>query len=252
MRRALAVAIVLGGVGGCGTGERTEPAAQGSAPAAAQVPSQAVPPEPVRSAEDAPAPAGGAAQLEAYVFRCPSGIDLQVFDAAEDGAIDAVLNGNRARLVRTAAASGARYADERLVVWMRAGEALLQRGSVSETCTEDRRASLEADARRRGVKFRAIGQEPGWLLEVLRERIELRYDYGQERASVPLPPRRVDPVSGASVYAARTEAHVLEVRITPLACSDVMSGESFPSTVEVRLDGREFRGCGHAPAGELP
>src|SRR5688572_25726156 len=40
----------------------------------------------------------------------------------------------------------------------------------------------------RGVDFRAVGQEPGWLLEIDNERsMRLAYDYAEREATVPVP-----------------------------------------------------------------
>ena len=45
-------------------------------------------------------------------------------------------------------------------------------------------------------------------------------------------------------YAARPAAHALSVEIVRQECRDAMSGERHPTTAVVRLDGREYRGCG--------
>ncbi|MGH9816401.1 MAG: META domain-containing protein, partial [Candidatus Acidiferrales bacterium] len=57
-------------------------------------------------------------------------------------------------------------------------------------------------------------------------------------------PEPVQDASATVTYTARTDAHelVLVVRETP--CQDVMSGEPFPYTVTVGLDGKELKGCG--------
>ena len=100
-----------------------------------------------------------------------------------------------------------------------------------------------SDARGRGVDFRAVGQEPGWLLEIDNERgMHLAYDYGEKTATAPLPARTVD--GSRTTYAAKTDAHELTVVIDAQPCQDVMSGESFAATVTVRIDGRTPTGCG--------
>jgi putative lipoprotein len=98
-------------------------------------------------------------------------------------------------------------------------------------------------ARDRGIEFRALGQEPGWFLEIDDGRsIRLVWDYMEHDASFPAPP----PTRNDSVrtFSASTDAHELSVRIDNIACQDVMSGFSFPNTVLVTIDGRELRGCG--------
>lgn len=45
------------------------------------------------------------------------------------------------------------------------------------------------DARRRGVEFRAIGQEPGWMLEIdAGKSMYLLADYGEKKVTTPAPP----------------------------------------------------------------
>jgi heat shock protein HslJ len=107
-------------------------------------------------------------------------------------------------------------------------------------------------ARLRGVEFRAIGQEPGWNLEIDQGR-EIRYvgDYGDTNITVPAPDADVDS-AGAIVYHATNNAHELHIVIRPTACQDVMSGEAFTHSVSLTVDGRELQGCGRVlSTGEL-
>jgi uncharacterized membrane protein len=100
-------------------------------------------------------------------------------------------------------------------------------------------------AKLRGVAFRAIGQEPGWLLEIKNgEEILLATDYGSTRFVMPY----VEPV----VYREerRTEfvldGYETTVEIRGEPCTDSMSGEEFEVSVTVRQGERELRGCGRA------
>lgn len=101
-------------------------------------------------------------------------------------------------------------------------------------------------ARAAGIDFRAIGQEPGWMLDVYTaDRMRLQWDYGQSSADF----QRGEPaypVEGATRYEARTEDHAIAVTIRRAPCQDVMSGENYPSTVEVLIDGRTLNGCGRS------
>jgi heat shock protein HslJ/uncharacterized membrane protein len=93
--------------------------------------------------------------------------------------------------------------------------------------------------------FRALGQEPGWQLEIRKgAEMRLTYDYGRGMAVTPASRVQVDSSSGTWTYHAVTEANDLRVVIVPVACTDSMSGRSFPATVAVTLNGRTFRGCG--------
>jgi uncharacterized membrane protein len=98
-------------------------------------------------------------------------------------------------------------------------------------------------ARQRGVDFRAIGQEPGWMVEIDREKsIEVVADYGEKKASTPVPVPRDS--AGAIIYEATTEANRLTITIREAACNDTMSGEAMTHTVTMILNGTEYRGCG--------
>jgi heat shock protein HslJ/uncharacterized membrane protein len=93
--------------------------------------------------------------------------------------------------------------------------------------------------------FRALGQEPGWQLEI-RKGAEIRftYDYGKGTAITPEPKAQLDASTGTRSYHAVTEANDLSIEIVPVRCEDSMSGQPFPATVSVTLNGRSFRGCG--------
>ncbi len=100
-------------------------------------------------------------------------------------------------------------------------------------------------AKLRGVAFRAIGQEPGWLLEIKNgTEILLVTDYGQNRNSYSY----VEPV----VYQEeRRTQYVLEgygiiVEIRGQHCADVMSGEEFEVSVSIIMTDRRMEGCGRA------
>ncbi|MGH8249775.1 MAG: META domain-containing protein [Steroidobacteraceae bacterium] len=93
--------------------------------------------------------------------------------------------------------------------------------------------------------FRAVGQEPGWQLEIHKgTEMRFTYDYGKGAASTPAPAPQVDSSNGTQTYRAVREANELQVVIVPVACTDAMSGRPFKTTVSVTLNGRTFRGCG--------
>ena len=100
----------------------------------------------------------------------------------------------------------------------------------------------------RDSDFRAVGQEPGWLLEIRHGRdMLLITNYGADTAVTPVPRAETDSATGARTYHA-TGTRDLRVLIQPTACIDAMSGESYETTVTITLDGREYHGCG----GPLP
>lgn len=99
-------------------------------------------------------------------------------------------------------------------------------------------------AKLRGVAFRAIGQEPGWLLEIKNgEEILVVTDYGQDKKSYPWIEPREDKDARRTVFQVDAETSVL---IEGKPCTDTMSGEKFQTTVTVTVGGQTLKGCGRA------
>ena len=102
----------------------------------------------------------------------------------------------------------------------------------------------------REIDFRAVGQEPGWYLEIDDGgTMHLAYDYAERTVTTrtPVPVVKDDQVS----YTAATDAGQVVVMIAPRPCSDTMSGQPFPRTVTVTIQGRTLRGCGRSTDGPL-
>jgi uncharacterized membrane protein len=100
------------------------------------------------------------------------------------------------------------------------------------------------EAKLRGVAFRAIGQEPGWLLEIKNgEEIFVATNYGKDQKVFPYVDPREDKAARKTLFQVDANTRVL---IEGKPCSDPMSGESFDTTVTVTLDEQVFKGCGRA------
>ena len=100
-------------------------------------------------------------------------------------------------------------------------------------------------AKLRGVAFRAIGQEPGWLLEIKNgEEILLVTDYGSKRLVMPYVEPVVYQEERRTQYVLEAYETMVEIRGEP--CTDSMSGEEFEVSVTLRQADSELRGCGRA------
>jgi uncharacterized membrane protein len=100
-------------------------------------------------------------------------------------------------------------------------------------------------ARAAGVDFRAVGQEPGWIIDIYSgDRIVALLDYGERLIEFPRP----EPTSleGSTSYQTQADGHTLSVIIRRSPCQDGMSGEAYPATVDVVVDGRTLNGCGRS------
>ncbi len=145
------------------------------------------------------------------------------------------------------AASGARYLGPSLEFWNKGDEARLSReGRKPLSCRRDHHATVWAGARAAGVDFRALGNEPGWRLDIREdESLSLLLDYGQTKLQF-LAPEREDE-NGVRRYRASLDGMQLQVVLEEKTCFDTMKGEAFSHHVSLRLDERQLAGCGRAP-----
>lgn len=149
-------------------------------------------------------------------------------------------------LSQVRSASGTKYREGDIEFWSKAEEGMLTLGELQyrDCALQPQRVPWE-DARRRGVDFRATGNEPGWYLEIQTGRQLLFVgDYGMQRVVMPDPGAQA--TAGGRSYHAVTEANDLRVEISEQACADTMSGEIMPSSVTLTLNGRILGGCGRS------
>ncbi|MFL5522124.1 MAG: META domain-containing protein [Gemmatimonadales bacterium] len=96
--------------------------------------------------------------------------------------------------------------------------------------------------------FRAHGNEPFWGLEISRTAITFRTP---DDPLLTLPSPAPVLVSGRRRYIARGDGHQLTATVADRVCTDGMSDMTYPSSVTVVVDGREYRGCGGDPVSVL-
>jgi len=106
---------------------------------------------------------------------------------------------------------------------------------VPDRCTENRRASIQEDAKLRGMDFWATGNEPPWKLEIGPEKILLNTGYESTVTEFPPTVPVSDDSIGKATYVTQGKAGLLAIEISGGGCSDSMSGESFASIVTIRL-----------------
>ncbi len=149
-------------------------------------------------------------------------------------------------LSQVRAASGTKYQEGDIVFWSKGDQVTLELDGVryADCRLNPARAPWE-DARRRGVEFRAVGNEPGWYLEVRGEQHLLFVgDYGSSRH---LFTELTATEEGDELhYRGRSASESIAVTVSETFCADSMKGEEFPYTVTVQLNNRIFSGCGRA------
>jgi putative lipoprotein len=148
------------------------------------------------------------------------------------------------RLPQQETASGVRFAADGYELHTKGGEAVFTTPDASyRDCRERAEQSVWEDARSRGVTFRAIGQEPGWVLEVRGDdHLELMTNYGDdvyESGTM----RRKQRSDGFSLHGMTSSGEV-HISVRHEECTDLMSGERFASRVTVAVAGEELHGCG--------
>lgn len=173
---------------------------------------------------------------------------LQIVTSRETfEAISLFLPEETVKLPVVPSASGAKYQREGVMFWTRGSEqALLEHGGEVYRCSVDAARSVWEDAKLRGVDFRGVGNEPGWMLEIQPERLVFVYDYGTRRVEVPRPDPTTDADASRTVYATEAEAWPFTIALSGGECRDVMSGEVFETTVQVVWGPRTFDGCGRS------
>jgi uncharacterized membrane protein len=131
-------------------------------------------------------------------------------------------------------------------LWLKGEEATLEIGSERYQCVNDRRAAIWEDAKLSGVSFRAVGNEPGWVLMIRHQHMTLDYAYGQHRLTLELPEPEQDGLQARSRYTVTRGDATSPVILELLAneCVDTMSGERFPTQVDIQFDEMHLRGCG--------
>lgn len=227
--RLLPVAALAAALAAC---QPSAPPAQEAAPDA-------------ETAAATPAPADGTAPGERINFQCGELALGAVFEEQGES-VRLTFSGQRLELPIAISASGARYADEAgNEFWGKGMETatLTLAGEERRDCVRSNRASPWDVAADNGVAFRAVGQEPGWLVELDEgeEGLSLtaHLDYGQRLVEVLELEREGDTWSGQTA-----DGTGIELTVEERDCADIMSGERFPATATLVVDDNPYEGCG--------
>jgi membrane-bound inhibitor of C-type lysozyme len=191
-------------------------------------------------------PAGPGRTLQAHVWQCSDGSTIHTRNMASPPSIILRRGTDTRTLPQVRAASGARYQDSVMQFWNKGDRATLEcEPGPPVDCREIRSLSLLEDARVRGVTFRGVGNEPGWLLEIGPDhRLMFEDGYGSRRVVFHSLPPRNDSPPGITIHENTSSAQRLKVTLRRENCADTMSDETYPHTVDIEMDGVKRRGCG--------
>ena len=115
-------------------------------------------------------------------------------------------------------------------------------GARHNRCRNDRRAAIWERAKLDGYDFRAVGNEPPWILLFRGGRATLYTGYEKRRH---LFEGKIRSEKGRSLYEGKGPEGTLRVVLEPGPCSDSMADERYETRVTVEWKGRRLRGCGN-------
>ncbi len=100
-------------------------------------------------------------------------------------------------------------------------------------------------AKEEGVQFRAVGNEPGWMIEVRDDKkIEFVNDYGSLEIKAPVDDLWLGPAGEDKIYYVENDVIQFQVIIMKKSYQDNMSGEVFPYQVRVVFPSKSYVGGG--------
>jgi uncharacterized membrane protein len=168
-----------------------------------------------------------------------------LLDARRDGeTMHLSFSGRTLALPHVESLTGVRFADTVGNAFMQLEDhaKLILAGDDGRDCTISDRVSPWSDATARGIGFRAVGNEPGWFVEVDKgasPSLHATLDYGDREIIV----AKARPAGlGFTGKTADGTAVVLEIQRT--RCLDGMSGEAFEATARLVAGDKSYRGCG--------
>lgn len=152
------------------------------------------------------------------------------------------------QLSQTDSASGSQYIsqNETVTFWQKGDSASLEiNGQRYSNC--EKVTVQQATASRNSIElpFTAIGNEPGWMLRMSTEQLELTTDYDQNTISLPTP--QVKQILGGYQFHTKNDDHSATLTVHKKLCYDSMTGRPFPAWITLELDGETLQGCGGDP-----
>jgi uncharacterized membrane protein/membrane-bound inhibitor of C-type lysozyme len=182
---------------------------------------------------------------QTYVFECE---DKYSFVARhENQVVWLFLPHKTVNLHQAPSDSGLKFCDGKNTFWLENNNATLAYGNeYYQDCPNNRARAIWEHAKLNGVDFRAVGNEPGWYMEIYESnKLLFVADYGEVRYDdFYLPEPEVFPHARKTIYIFAIDEHELEITIEGKLCHDTMVEEQYESKVTVNLDGKKYHGCG--------
>ncbi len=183
---------------------------------------------------------------QTYVYECSDGYNFTVRIEGENAWL--FRSTQTISLPHVPSGSGTKFSDGSTTYWSQGDEALLEVGKETyRGCKNNLAKAIWEDAKLRGIGFRAVGNEPGWYLEINEnEKIVFINNYGENQYEFTTPEPLIDQLSRTTKYEVQDDTHELTITLKGKRCHDSMRDESFETAVTVIFDGKYFTGCGKA------
>ena len=112
-------------------------------------------------------------------------------------------------------------------------------------CKNDGIAATFERAKFDGVSFRAIGNEPGWILHIMPDnKVVFITNHGRVKTHFKVEKQFSE--KNATEFRLRSKNNLLYLRIENRICRDTKTDRSYESSVYLNFDGHELRGCGQS------
>ncbi|NNJ98032.1 MAG: hypothetical protein HKP12_12835 [Gammaproteobacteria bacterium] len=185
-------------------------------------------------------------KAQTFVYECADGFRYVARIEADKAWV--FLPDKTLALSPVSTADGRAYAMDNYSFLIQGDQASLASDQVEHTnCRNNHAKAIWEHAKLNGIDFRALGNEPGWYLEISKKTaLKLVTDYGQRSYRFNASTIEADQHSRTTVYKASNADDRIAVTITGTSCQDSMSGETFSATVSVVLNGTSYSGCGRA------
>lgn len=181
-------------------------------------------------------------------WRCTPSQDLVT--AAQQHSLRLWSAQRAVELPQSVVASGTRYQQGDLSVWLKGDEGIVEseRGRL-ECQAVTRRDSLRRSDKP-GVMFYARGNQPGWSLELANDvpRIRMSLERGERQVDLPYRVTTLDNDAARVILASGRSDAPFELRIEAGACFDTLSDTPWPTKVTMQINGQQLQGCGQGIA----
>lgn len=104
-------------------------------------------------------------------------------------------------------------------------------------------------ARAHAAALTALGNEPGWRIDLSDTALTFRGMDGETFTIAPAP--QAVTANGVDTFAATVAGKPFKLTLADTLCADTMTGMPFPRTATVEIGGRKLSGCAGEPAALL-